>query len=291
MRQYFIHDGQNEKGPLDIESLKSENLKKDTPIWYDGLESWTKAGEVEELKNLFAPTPPPLIKATPPKIETPPKVEQPQYSTPHQPISKNNKSYKTEIITTVAIVAIGIIGWLIYQNKSQSETLNEVKDKVTQQDQQLTQQQQEQQQKEQKQLLAEQQKQEEKDRINGQLTEKYMGYRNNWRNFISATHNEFSVGTFGGISDLTITVYNETDKAIDEVQVQVEYMRSGGASTGTQIVSATNIGPNSSKTISAPDGTGSKVSEEITSITAKSFHFCYPSGMDGNKNLDPYFCK
>jgi len=293
MRQYFIHDGQSEKGPLDIEQLKLETLKKETPIWYDGLENWITAGEVEELKNLFAITPPPLIKAIPPKIETPPKVEQPQYSIPYEQQNvTNKKSYRTEIITGFAILAIAIISWLVYQNKSQSATLNEVKEKVTQQDQQLTQQQQEQQQKEQAQLQAEQDKQAEKDRVNGVLTEKYMGYRNNWRNFITASHGQFSVGGLGGISDLSISVYNDTDKSIDEVQVQVNYITSGGSVFQTETVSITNIGPNSTKSVSAPTSSrGSSVTEEILSITENSFHFCYPYGMDGNKNLDPYFCK
>ena len=293
MKQYFIHDGQSEKGPLNIEQLKLETLKKETPIWYEGLENWVKAGEVEELKNLFAITPPPLIKAIPPKTETAPKVGQTQNSLPHQqPIITNNKSYKTEIITSIAIVAIGIISWLVYQNKSQTATLNEVKEKVTQQDQQLTQQQQEQQQKEQAQLQADQEKQAEKDRVNSVLTEKYMGYRNNWRNFIAASHGEFSVGGFGGISNLSINVYNNTDKNIDEVQVQVNYITSGGSVFQTETVSITNIGPNSAKSVSAPTSSrGSSITEEILSITAKSFHFCYPYGMDGNKNLDPYFCK
>ena len=294
MTQYFIHDGQNEKGPLGIEQLKFESLKQDTPIWYEGLESWTTARQVEELKFLFSvkPTPPPLIKSIPPVV-TPPRIEQTSYSTPiHKELEPTTKkNLKVTLIIAASILVIAIIGWLIYQNKNQAATLNQVQEKVTQQDQQLTLQQQEQQAKEQQRLLEEQQVQAEKDRINAALTEKYMGYRNNWKNFITAGHQPFSVGLLGGISDLSITVYNQTDKAIDEVQVQVNYSRSSGASTGTQIVSVTNIGPNSSKTVSAPNGSGSNVSEEIISVTAKSFHFCYPYGMDGNKDLDPYFCK
>jgi cell wall assembly regulator SMI1 len=36
MREYYIHDGQNEKSPFDIEQLKLESLKAETPIWYEG---------------------------------------------------------------------------------------------------------------------------------------------------------------------------------------------------------------------------------------------------------------
>ena len=48
MRQYFLHNGNQEQGPFDLESLKLQELKKDTPIWYDGLENWTTAGEIED---------------------------------------------------------------------------------------------------------------------------------------------------------------------------------------------------------------------------------------------------
>src|SRR5438045_5527105 len=71
MKQYIIHDGQAEQGPFNLDQLKLQPLKKDTPIWYEGLESWTTVSEIEELQSLFIvkPTPPPLQKATPPKLE------------------------------------------------------------------------------------------------------------------------------------------------------------------------------------------------------------------------------
>jgi len=53
MKQYFIHNGQNEEGPFDLEQLKLQPLKKETPIWYEGLDKWTTAGEIEEIKILF----------------------------------------------------------------------------------------------------------------------------------------------------------------------------------------------------------------------------------------------
>ena len=246
MRQYFIHDGQSEKGPLDIEQLKLENLKKETPIWFDGLENWTTVGDVEELKDLVKSTPPPLKKAEP-ISSTPPKIETTQtFSKPQSIVEPAKQKSNVLLYSVLGFIALfGIISWLVYQNNNQSSTLKDVQEKVTQQDQQLTQQQQEQQQKEQAQLQAEQEKQAEKDRVNNVLTEKYMGYRNNWRNFITADHEPFSVGGLGGISDLSIEVYNETDKSIDEVQVQVNYITSGGSVFQTETVSITNIGPNS----------------------------------------------
>lgn len=63
MKEYFVHDGQSGKGPYTIEQLSSFFLKKDTP-WFEGLEQWTVAENIEELKELFSSKPvlPPLAK-------------------------------------------------------------------------------------------------------------------------------------------------------------------------------------------------------------------------------------
>jgi len=292
MTQFFTHDGENEQGPFDLERLKSQSLKKDTPIWYEGLENWTTAGEVEELKELFLakPSPPPLRKNIEEAIPTVPKIETTAYSVP---LASEFEHPKKKSITTPLFVAgilavVGIVGWLIYENKTQADTLNQVQEKVTQQDQQLTQQQQ----KEQQQLLEEQQEQEEKDRVNTALTEKYMGYRNNWRNYITATSNRYTYSEIGGISDLAVIVYNQTDKIVDEVQVRVDYIKANGGTYKSETISVTNIGANSPKSVYAPTSErGTSVRMEIESITAKAFHFCYPYGMGSNQNFDPYFCK
>ncbi|HMW71682.1 MAG TPA: DUF4339 domain-containing protein, partial [Cellvibrionaceae bacterium] len=38
-----------------------QKISKETPIWYEGLPEWTKAGEIPELSELFRnSTPPPI---------------------------------------------------------------------------------------------------------------------------------------------------------------------------------------------------------------------------------------
>lgn len=53
MTYYFIKDGDNELGPFTIKQLKPKLIKKDTPVWFAGLQEWTTAGQVYELKELF----------------------------------------------------------------------------------------------------------------------------------------------------------------------------------------------------------------------------------------------
>ena len=289
MAKYFIHDGQNEKGPLGIEQLKLEFLKNDTPIWYEGLDNWTTVEEVKELMDLIVSkqTPPPLkknIDVT--AFGTSLPIDASLIENPSEPATK--KLLKISLVFAIIIIVLCIVCWLGYQNKSQAEVLNQVQERVTQQSLQLV----AQQEKEQKRSIEEQQLQGEKDRINAIITEKYMGYRNNWRRYIKAVSNNFSYSDMGGISNLEVLIYNQTDKTIEEVQVKVDYIKSNGGTYKSEMVSVTNIGPNSTKSVSAPSSDrGTSVQINIESISAKSFHFCFPYGMDGDKNLDPYYCK
>jgi GYF domain 2 len=53
MTYYFIKDHDKELGPFTTKQLKTKSIKKDTPVWFAGLEEWTTASEVYELKELF----------------------------------------------------------------------------------------------------------------------------------------------------------------------------------------------------------------------------------------------
>lgn len=65
MRKYFIYDGHSKKGPFSFEELKTHQISKETPVWHEDLQEWTKAGELEELNDFFIQKimPPPLPKA------------------------------------------------------------------------------------------------------------------------------------------------------------------------------------------------------------------------------------
>lgn len=50
---YFLKEGAEEVGPLTIDQLKCRPVKTDTQVWFAGLDEWTAADEVHELKELF----------------------------------------------------------------------------------------------------------------------------------------------------------------------------------------------------------------------------------------------
>jgi hypothetical protein len=55
MTYYFIKDGDNETGPFTVQQLKLKLIQKDTLVWSAGIQEWTNAGQVYELKELFTP--------------------------------------------------------------------------------------------------------------------------------------------------------------------------------------------------------------------------------------------
>ncbi|MBK7799827.1 MAG: DUF4339 domain-containing protein [Saprospiraceae bacterium] len=65
MKKYFYIKNEKELGPFDLEELKSEKIKRDTLVWFQGIKDWTKASNVPELDELFIYLPPPL-----PNIQT-----------------------------------------------------------------------------------------------------------------------------------------------------------------------------------------------------------------------------
>ena len=101
MKQFYYADGQSHMGPFTIAQLKDTKISKDTLVWFEGIDHWVRAAEVEELKDLFKAMPPPLPVAPPP-------IRKPtEYS---RASSNEPRSYKKIVIAGIAIVALLIVG-------------------------------------------------------------------------------------------------------------------------------------------------------------------------------------
>ena len=59
-RTYYFFNGKEREGPVSLSELKAKGLNSDTLVWYEGLNDWKKACEIEELSGLFATVPPPI---------------------------------------------------------------------------------------------------------------------------------------------------------------------------------------------------------------------------------------
>ena len=61
MKKYFYSNGGDKEGPLSIEELKLKDIEPDTLIWYEGLNDWTPAIEIDEIKSILELNPPNIL--------------------------------------------------------------------------------------------------------------------------------------------------------------------------------------------------------------------------------------
>lgn len=73
MKQYYLHNGQENIGPFNKKQLKEQKINKDTPIWSEDMNEWKKAGEIVELKGVLVTIPPPVYNPQKIKYEKPRK--------------------------------------------------------------------------------------------------------------------------------------------------------------------------------------------------------------------------
>ena len=71
MKHYYYADNEQQLGPFTVDELKNKRLKKSTLVWTEGMQDWTSANDIDELKDILISEPPPLPK----KLTAPPTVE------------------------------------------------------------------------------------------------------------------------------------------------------------------------------------------------------------------------
>lgn len=119
MQKYHYSDGENHFGPFSIEELKDVKISKETMIWFEGLDNWIAAGEVEDLKDLFKSIPPSLKinKQTPPPLNK--TKENSSTITNSEIYHKKNK--KKIVIGIVSVIGVIIIIATLKLNSSKYE--------------------------------------------------------------------------------------------------------------------------------------------------------------------------
>ncbi|WP_395058891.1 DUF4339 domain-containing protein [Flavobacterium sp.] len=278
MRKYFIHNGETENGPFDIEQLKTMQIKSETPIWYEGLQNWTTGNNVDELKDIIN------SNSLPPKFENfaqqnsslnPPIFSKPSQEKIQNDIPEKKKSLrKVYIISGVAcaLILFLFLNGNIHPNRY-PETNNYNGDNIFGIDSSAV--------------------YTENDRINDELTAKNRNYRNNIEKYIGASTNRYSYNELGGISNLDIIVTNNTEYLIDEANVNVNYIKDNGGIYKSEIVTIYNIPAKQDKSVSAPESDrGTSVEAKIQTISSKKLHMCYDNTFAPKAGeIDPYFCK
>lgn len=116
--------------------------------------------------------------------------------------------------------------------------------------------------------------------------------RNNITSLVQVTTNQYSVSTFGGISNLDVIVTNNTEYTIDQITVAIDYIKENGDIYTTEYLTFNNIPANQNKSLSAPDSNrGLSVNLTKQTITASELNLCYDNNtVPTTGDPDPYKC-
>lgn len=61
MKKYFYSNGKKQFGPLTFEEVGQKDISDETLIWFEGLEDWKKARDIDHLQPILEQKPPLLI--------------------------------------------------------------------------------------------------------------------------------------------------------------------------------------------------------------------------------------
>jgi hypothetical protein len=111
MKTYYIHNGKENSGPFVLEELKSKKITKTTLVWYEGMDEWKYAGDIDELKSILIVVPPPL-KNIPPL----PKADKKVASQTILGLDKN-------IFYMASGILVLIIGTFIFNNYQENRSI------------------------------------------------------------------------------------------------------------------------------------------------------------------------
>lgn len=98
MKKYHYTEGNHSYGPFTLEELSAKNIGPNTLIWTEDLVTWTKAGEVPELRSILKNDPinPPFI----PRSEEFQSATQ-QYTSSQSSPANYQRPPKTYLVETI----------------------------------------------------------------------------------------------------------------------------------------------------------------------------------------------
>lgn len=128
--------------------------------------------------------------------------------------------------------------------------------------------------------------------LKGTFIDRKKYFRQNWKNYIHVTLNDYKTGLLGGVKDIKVIATNDTEFPLDNVVVQVQYFRSNGKLFKTEQITLNNIKAKSTQSTTAPDSRrGMSLKIRLDRITSQQMNFCYSaSKQPAPGDNDPYQC-
>lgn len=261
MKSFYYIRGLEQLGPFTIDQLRDEKVNQETLIWFEGLETWKEASKIDDLFSLFELKPPPIPKKEilPPNPKT--EITNPELLTPETE-PKSNFDFRPILIGMAFVVFIIFVNEKFVNHKTEA-----VKREAFVQAQQLATQAVQENEKQKQQEVINQQKLLEAEINNIEEQEKEQA-KNNIYNLVTAEEN-YSYRKIGGISDVTVSVINNTRFRIDLATIEVSYIKEDGGVWKTEQVEVSNIEAFSKKSVYAPNSDrGTKIRTLIIGISS-----------------------
>ncbi len=96
-----------------------------------------------------------------------------------------------------------------------------------------------------------------------------------WK-MVSVKSNEYKKGSFGGISNLQLTVNNNSGYILDEVIIEIQYLKPSLEPLKKETIKFSYVAPNGTMTIKVPDSKrGIKIAYSITGINSRQYQAAY----------------
>lgn len=88
MKKFFFALDNEKHGPFSLDELKNESIAKDTLVWYEGLDDWTPASELDVMREILELLPPPIPETLSNESVNEDPVIKENHSTTNKTISK-----------------------------------------------------------------------------------------------------------------------------------------------------------------------------------------------------------
>jgi len=116
MRQYYIYINNEQIGPLSFEEISTKKISKETKVWFEVLEEWKNAYEIDELKEIIISIPPPINSFS--SSPLPPKLENTEINNFNSSEDETSKIFglKKNLFYTSLGVLVILIGLIFFNN-------------------------------------------------------------------------------------------------------------------------------------------------------------------------------
>jgi len=264
MSKYYIKEGDDRKGPFGLPELMDLKVYPETLIWFEGLDDWKPASEIQELK--------PVIRQR--TVSPPPQL-------PEQPLAKSNKNQGIVIgLVAVLIIIILVVNANCSSSSSDNVVMNPEIEKGIAQDAAKDANPAD------DEILQKQQQQE-------QVENNKRFIRNNWSDYFVISRSGYDVEGLGGISNLMVYFENKTGYLLENVNAQIDIYTANGYVFKTEYIHFANVPANAKEVFYVPNSVrGLTVSEpRIISMESAILNFCFQSDyVIPGDSQDPYRC-